>query len=147
MPIINRRQGTDYERMRRRARAERLRISWLTDTHLWSEVDDQPDHPDATSGGSLYFYTGGKKMDQAIANIVANPPHFTLHTGDMQERGRDFAFFMTYWDQIPGPKALALGNHDGAFTCPAPKRNTTWPRPGTAAIPRPCSVGPGSTSP
>lgn len=119
MPIINRRMSTEFDRRRREAREQGLRITWLTDTHTWSEVDDQPEHPLATSGGDLYFYTAGKKLTQAIDYITSNPPHFTLHTGDMQERGRDFPFFMDFWGDIPGPKALTLGNHDVAFTVEA----------------------------
>lgn len=107
--------------MRRRkvTRNNALRIAWMTDSHAWSVVDNQPEHPNATLG-SRYFFTVGDKIEQFVSQVNADAPHFVMHTGDMVESGREFEFFLTKWGALsPGlPQAVVPGNHDFAFSPP-----------------------------
>lgn len=96
-----------------------LRIAWMTDSHAWSIVDNDPEHPDAVQG-SRYFWTVGDKLEQFVEQVNADQPHGVMHTGDLVERGRDFDFFLSKWDGLDPtlPQALVPGNHDFAFAPP-----------------------------
>ena len=100
-------------------RGAALRVAWMTDSHSWSVVDNDPDHPQAVEG-SRYFWTVGDKLEQFVEQVNADQPHGVIHTGDIVERGRDFDFFLSKWDALDPTLAQAVvpGNHDFAFTPP-----------------------------
>lgn len=116
----------DPSDLRARSATEAIQIAWVTDSHTWAYVDEDPDHPQAVGvDGRKMFYQAGPKLRKVAAAINADPPHAVLHTGDLIERddavytwpgtGTEFDYFReVFWDQIDGsiPKFYVPGNHD-----------------------------------
>lgn len=100
--------------MRRRAAAEAVRIYWITDSHYYEPVEDNPSHPDAAEGTRL-FYTAGAKLRRYVDAVNADQPELALHTGDFIERQLpSVAPALALWDMIDAtiPRVAVIGNHD-----------------------------------
>lgn len=82
-----------------------------TDTHIWDEVGEDPNHLDAEHGLKL-FYTVPSKIRDFVGQANEAQPHMVIHAGDIVEIDGGFDYFWQFWDSLTVPSEVLPGNHD-----------------------------------
>jgi len=98
-----------------------LRIGWVTDQHVDSTSNGNPDHPGATLGvppNSNYFWQAAARWNSVAAKLnaihAAEPLHCLVNTGDVANEAlaSDWALWQPAWDNLNMPTMFTPGNVD-----------------------------------